>query len=71
MQHSSTDLDSLTGVARALIHTVGVDETVMILTTEFGWDTAFLALAGVGDADACHALWAALDLLTFGELSNR
>ncbi len=56
-------LSSISGVARALIATVGVDDAVAILTTQFGWDTAFLALARLDAPEAATALWKATEQL--------
>jgi hypothetical protein len=56
-------LSSISGVARALIATVGVDDAVTILTSQFGWDVAFGALAYLEGADASTALWRATEHL--------
>jgi hypothetical protein len=56
-------LSSITGVARALIATVGVEDAVGILIAQFGWDVAFQALAGVDGVDAAVALWRAVEAL--------
>ena len=56
-------LKSITGVARALMATVGVDEAVEILVAQFGWDVAFSALAGLEGPDAAAALWRAVESL--------
>lgn len=56
-------LSSISGVARALIATVGVDDAVMILTTQFGWDTAFIALARLDAPEAATAMWKATEQL--------
>ena len=56
-------MSSITGVARALIATVGVDDAVHILTTQFGWDTAFVALAQLELPEAGPALWKATEQL--------
>lgn len=60
---------SITGVAHALIATVGVEEAVAVLIGQFGWDAAFLALAHLEDAradgpDAGRAMWLALSART-------
>lgn len=54
-------LTSITGVARALIATVGVDDAVAILIAQFGWDVAFQALAAVETPEASVALWRAVE----------
>jgi uncharacterized membrane protein len=59
---------SITGVARALIATVGVDDAVAIMLSQFGWDVTFLALAhmseGQRDAEvAGRALYIVLEAL--------
>ncbi len=56
-------LSSISGVARALIATVGVDDAVAILTTQFGWDTAFIAIARLEVPEASTALWRATEQL--------
>ena len=56
-------LSSISGVARALIATIGVDDAVTILTTQFGWDTAFIALARLEAPEAGTALWKATEQL--------
>lgn len=56
-------LRSITGVSRALIATVGVDDAVTILISQFGWDVAFQALANVEGVDAAVALWRAVEAL--------
>lgn len=63
-------LKSITGVARALMATVGVDEAVEILVVQFGWDVAFSALAALEGQDAAAALWRAVETLTREESSN-
>lgn len=60
-------LSSISGVARALIATVGVDDAVNILTTQFGWDTAFVALAHLELPEAGPALWKATEQLVRDE----
>lgn len=56
-------LKSVSGVARALIATVGVDEAVGILVSQFGWDIAFNALARLEDPEAAVGLWRTTALL--------
>lgn len=56
-------LKSITGVARALLATVGVADAVAILTSQFGWDVAFSALAALDGQDASAALWKAVEQL--------
>ena len=63
-------LSSISGVARALIATVGVDDAVMILTTQFGWDTAFIALARLDGPEASTALWRATEQLVCDDLTS-
>ena len=63
-------LSSISGVARALIATVGVDDAVTILTTQFGWDTAFTALAHLEAPEAGAALWAATERLLCDDLTG-
>ncbi|MGI9018553.1 MAG: hypothetical protein ACR2HR_15870 [Euzebya sp.] len=63
MDDRTPRLRSISGVARALIATVGVDEAVSILVAQFGWDTAFLALAHVTGDDGARALWLCLERL--------
>ncbi len=62
-RHRQPRLSSISGVARALIATVGVDDAVVILTTQFGWDTAFVALAHLEVPEAAAALWRATEQL--------
>ena len=63
-------LSSISGVARALIATVGVDDAVTILTTQFGWDTAFIALARLEVPEATTALWRATEQLLCDDLAS-
>lgn len=60
---SSPRLTSIAGVSRALMATVGVEDTVRILVAQFGWDTAFNALARLDGPDAGKALWRAVEAL--------
>ena len=62
-RHPQPRLSSISGVARALIATVGVEDAVMILTTQFGWDIAFNALARLEGPEATSALWSATEQL--------
>ncbi len=62
-------LSSISGVARALIATIGVDDAVIILTTQFGWDTAFIALARLDVPEASTALWKATEQLLCDDLA--
>lgn len=62
-------LSSISGVARALIATVGVDDAVTILTTQFGWDTAFIALARLEVPEAAVGLWRATEQLVCDDLT--
>ena len=62
-------LSSISGVARALIATVGVDDAVTILTTQFGWDTAFSALARLEVPEAATAMWRATEQLLCDDLT--
>lgn len=63
-------LSSISGVARALIATIGVDEAVTILTAQFGWDTAFIALANLEVPEASTALWKATEQLLCDDLAS-
>lgn len=56
-------LSSIAGVARAILATVGVEEGVEILVSQFGWDTAFTALSRLESEDAHAALWIAVEHL--------
>lgn len=56
-------LSSIVGVARAILSTVGVDEGVEILVSQFGWDTAFTALSRLESEDGHAALWIAVEHL--------
>ena len=62
-QQPQPRLSSISGVARALIATVGVDDAVTILTSQFGWDVAFTALARLEGPEASTALWRAAEQL--------
>lgn len=62
-------LSSISGVARALIATVGVDDAVIILTTQFGWDIAFVALAQLEVPEATIGLWKATEQLVHDDLN--
>jgi hypothetical protein len=63
-------LSSITGVARALIATVGDDEAVAILVSQFGWDVAFNALAQVDGPDAAAALYRCVSRLVYDDLTT-
>ena len=63
-------LSSISGVARALIATVGVDDAVMILTSQFGWDVAFIALARLEVPEASIALYRAAEQLLLDDVSR-
>ena len=63
-------LSSISGVARALIATVGIDDAVTILTTQFGWDTAFIALARLEVPEAAVGLWRATEQLVCDDLAT-
>ena len=63
-------LSSISGVARALIATVGVDDAVMILTSQFGWDVAFIALARLEVPEAATALYRAAEQLLLDDVSR-
>lgn len=62
-------LSSISGVARALIATIGVDDAVTILTSQFGWDTAFIALARLDVPEASTAMWKATEQLLCDDLA--
>ena len=62
-------LSSISGVARALIATVGVEDAVTILTTQFGWDTAFIALAQLETPEAATGMWKAAEQLVHDDLA--
>lgn len=60
MQQPIPRLTSVMGVARALLTTVGVEETVLVLIEEFGWDVTFqalLLLRGDGADEAFGRAW--------------
>ena len=61
MDNVTPKLRSITGVARALIATVGVDEAVTILLTQFGWDVAFTAVSHVEGPEGSRAMWWTLE----------
>jgi hypothetical protein len=63
-------LSSISGVARALIATVGVDDAVLILTSQFGWDVAFIALARLEVPEASIALYRAAEQLLVDDVSR-
>jgi hypothetical protein len=57
---STPRLSSITGVSRALMVTVGVEDAVDILIGQFGWDLAFQALAALDTDEGLTALGIAL-----------
>jgi hypothetical protein len=63
-------LSSIAGVARALMATVGVDEAVAILVTQFGWDVAFNALAKIDSQQATRALFRCVSHLVRDDLAT-
>lgn len=56
-------LSSITGVSRALIAAVGVDDAVGILVSQFGWDLAFSAIARIDGPEGAAGLWRAVETL--------
>lgn len=60
MESSLPRLTSISGVARALMATVGTEDAVDILVAQFGWDVAFLAMARIENPEAGVALYKAL-----------
>lgn len=58
-------LSSITGVSRALISTLGVEDAISILISQFGWDTAFNAVARIEGEDGEEGLWQALHVLVY------
>lgn len=60
MEHAPR-LTSVTGVSRALIATLGVDEAVGVLVRQFGWDLAFNALARIEHAEGARGMWRAVE----------
>ena len=62
-------LSSISGVARALIATIGVDEAVSILVTQFGWDVAFNALAKIDSPEASSAMFRCVAHLVYDDLT--
>lgn len=62
-------LKSITGVARALLATVGPHDAVEILVSQFGWDVTFRALAQVEGPDGQVALWLAVERLHCDDLA--
>lgn len=50
-------------MSRALIATVGVDDAVSILVSQFSWDVVFNAVAHIEGADGQAALWHVLQAL--------
>ncbi|MEX2620620.1 MAG: hypothetical protein WD250_10405 [Egibacteraceae bacterium] len=54
-------LTSITGVSRALITTLGVDDAVGVLVRQFGWDLAFSALARIDGAAGASGMWRAVE----------
>lgn len=63
-------LTSVMGVARALLATVDVTETVEVLIAEFGWDVSFQALALLRGDEATRAFGLAWEHLVTDELAT-
>jgi hypothetical protein len=63
----SPRLKSITGVSRALISTIGVDDAVRILVAQFGWDLAFSALSHLEGPESGPALFRAVEELVFDD----
>lgn len=63
-------LTSVMGVARALLATVDVHETVEVLIAEFGWDVTFQALALLRGDEAGQAFGLAWEHLVTDELAS-
>lgn len=60
MEHTPR-LTSITGVSRALIATLGIDDAVGVLVRQFGWDLAFNALARLDGAEGAGGMWRAVE----------
>lgn len=63
-------LTSVMGVARALLVTVDVAETVEVLIAEFGWDVSFQALALLRGDDAARAFGLAWEHLVTEDVAT-
>ncbi|HUG86211.1 MAG TPA: hypothetical protein VMM13_16725 [Euzebya sp.] len=53
-------LPTITDVAQALLITLGVDQAVTVLLSQFDWDRVFVALSHIEEPDGCHAMWVTL-----------
>lgn len=63
-------LKSITGVSRALIATVGIEDAVRILVSQFGWDVAFSALSHLDSPEAGPALYRAVEELVCDDTAH-
>lgn len=54
------DLQSLAGVAAALMTTLGSEQAVEVLLTQFGWDVTFTALSHMPGPHGGRAMWLVL-----------
>lgn len=63
MNEKTPRVTSVMGVARALLATLDVRETVAVLVVEFGWDVTFQALALLRGEHASEAFGAAWEYL--------
>lgn len=70
MDRSAPRITSVMGVARALLSTVEVSETVEVLITEFGWDLTFQALSLLRGEDAMEAFQLAWEHLLVGPMET-
>ena len=52
MERPAPRLTAVLGVTRAMLSTLGPEESVSVLITEFGWDATFQALALLRGDDA-------------------
>ena len=55
MERRAPRLTAVLGVTRAMLATLGPEESVAVLISEFGWDATFQALALLRGPEAEHA----------------
>ena len=62
MDHTSPRLSSITGVGRALIATLGMDQAISVMVTQFGWDATVQAVAALEGPVGGRALMLAVEI---------
>ncbi len=62
MDHTTPRLSSITGVGRALIVTLGIEQAISVMVTQFGWDATVQAVAAIEGPEGGRALMLAVEM---------